>query len=375
MDCEVVVIGGSHHNTLGVVRSLGQKGIKPFVIIISKAKKSFVLQSKYAKGGLIIPSSEEIVLYVKKNLACGGKTIIISCADCVTCSFDQHYDELKERFIFFNGAEQGILSKLTNKYEMQHLAILCGLNVPRTDRVVYSVIPNSLIYPCVTKDVDNVTGSKHDMNVFQDRNQLTTFLQNRDSNYDILIQQFVEKDYEYQLIGCSLRKRNGEYDIIIPGHTKILRAQPVTNTGFLEYYTNDNFEFDRESCCKFIKACGYTGLFSMEFIRGKDGRDYFLEINFRNDGNAYVVTKAGVNLPYIYYLNAIGEDYSYEANHPIEVQVSMPVLKDFKTVLKGRVSFFQWVKDLRRTNCFFYRDKVDPKPMIAYLKELIISRI
>lgn len=52
---------------------------------------------------------------------------------------------------------------------------------------------------------------------------------------------------------------------------------------------------------RFMKEIGYTGLFSMEFIRGKDGKDYFLEINMRNDGNSYCATSAGCNLPFLFF--------------------------------------------------------------------------
>lgn len=147
----------------------------------------------------------------------------------------------------------------------------------------------------------------------------------------------------------------------------------MTNTGFLEYQSNEGFTYDYAACKKFLEACGYNGLFSLEFLRGKDGKDYFLEINFRNDGNAYVVTKAGVNLPYIYVLNALGKDYSNEVNRPITKQISMPVVKDFKLMLQGRVSPWRWIRDLVRTNCFFYADKVDSRVMWNYLKELFLG--
>lgn len=370
-----IVVGGNHHNTLGVVRALGQKGVSPFVIIVGNGKSSFVLKSRYIKGGLILPTSEDAVLYIKEEFSGQGRTIIYSCSDGVTCSLDNHYDELKDNFVFFNGKEQGRISRLTNKYEMQRLALMCGLNIPATIKIEGNTIPNGITYPCVTKDMDNVNGSKHDMKLFQNVEQLSNFLQKNNESKEILVQHYIDKELEFQLIGCSVINDKGEYDIIIPGHTKIIRAQPVTNTGFLEYYSNDGFSFDKDSCKNFIKACGYTGLFSIEFIRGKDGIDYFLEINFRNDGNAYVVTKAGVNLPYIFYLNALGKDYSAEAQRPIHMQVSMPVVKDFKTVLQGRVSILQWLKDLKRTNCFFYKDKKDPAPLRAYIKELLINRI
>lgn len=375
MDCCVVVIGGNHHNTLGVVRALGQKGINPFVIIVGNNKKSFVLKSKYVVGGLVLPRAEDAVNYLINDFYDQKKTIVFSCADSVTCALDLHFNELKTGFVFFNASEEGKLSRLTNKYEMQQLAVASGLHVPHTERIIDGIIPENIEYPCVTKDVDNIGGSKHDMKVFRNQEQLLLFLQHRKKKYDILVQKYIEKVLEYQLIGCSIRKSNGEYDVIIPGHTKILRAQPVTNTGFLEYLSNEGFEYDKNACRRFLEACGYTGLFSLEFLRDKKGNDYFLEINFRNDGNAYVVTKAGVNLPYIYYLNAIGEDYAKEVNRPIETQVSMPVIKDFKTVLQKKVSLLQWIKDLKRTNCFFYKDKEDPKPLRAYLKEIFTSRL
>lgn len=375
MDNNVIIIGGSHHNTLGVVRALGQKGLKPFVIIVGKGNDSFVLQSKYVADGIMVRSSDEAVVYVIDHFSDEKLTIIYSCTDSVTCSLDRYYDKLKTNCIFFNGKKAGKLNYLTNKYEMQQLAVACGLHIPLTVKITSEVMTDEIVYPCVTKDIDNVCGSKSHMKLFDNERQLNDYLHEHKNDYSMLVQQYIEKDLEYQLIGCSVQNSEGSYDVIIPGHTKILRAQPVTNTGFLEYYSNDGFEYDEEACKRFIEACEYTGLFSLEFIRGKDGKDYFLEINFRNDGNAYVVTKAGVNLPYIFFLNAIGEDYSSEVRKPISKQVSMPVIKDFKTVFQGRVSIFQWIKDLKRTNCFFYKDKEDPVPMRAYLIELIKNRI
>lgn len=45
---DAIVIGANHHNTLGVVRSLGEKGIKS-IIIIYNTKKTFIKKSKYVK--------------------------------------------------------------------------------------------------------------------------------------------------------------------------------------------------------------------------------------------------------------------------------------------------------------------------------------
>jgi hypothetical protein len=50
-------------------------------------------------------------------------------------------------------------------------------------------------------------------------------------------QQFVEKAFEFQLIGCSL---DGGREIIIPGVSVILRQSKSSNTGFLQYRELDD---------------------------------------------------------------------------------------------------------------------------------------
>ena len=52
---KVVVIGGLHHNTLGVIRALGEKGITSLnidVILVEQNvnKKNFIAKSKYISG-------------------------------------------------------------------------------------------------------------------------------------------------------------------------------------------------------------------------------------------------------------------------------------------------------------------------------------
>lgn len=38
----IIVIGGNHHNTLGVIRLLGYKGLRPYVILITNNNKPYI---------------------------------------------------------------------------------------------------------------------------------------------------------------------------------------------------------------------------------------------------------------------------------------------------------------------------------------------
>lgn len=371
---KVVVFGGSHHNTLGVVRGLGEKGIKPYVFISNKNNlDSLVLKSKYVEAGWIYKSDIDCLnKIIEKFTDNNNKTIIISTADSITSCLDLNFDKLKVDFIIPNGGKQGNLTYLMNKETMNDLAKQIGFNVAETWLLSDIITCEEIQYPCITKPIKSIAGSKSDIKICKTPSELRQFISSRDCGDRIQVQKYIERDFEYQLIGCSL---NGGGEVIIPGFTKIIRAANDTNTGLLRYLPISELEFDLDSCKKFIRACNYSGLFSLEFIRGKDGIDYFLEINFRNDGNAYSVTAAGVNLPYIWVKGSLNMDYEHEANQKIMPTLVMPELVDILQLFAGKVTLKKWLKDVKDTDCFIYYNKKDKKPFYYELKQMIIIKL
>lgn len=231
-------------------------------------------------------------------------------------------------------------------------------------------IPNDkekVEFPCITKAYVSSHGSKSDVVVCRNKEQLEGIMS---SNHDELFAQaYIDKLEEVQLIGCSLK---GGEEIIIPGMSKVLRSQPNTNTGFLEYGPIEPFYNDVVEKAKlYIKDCQYSGLFSFEIMRDKQDKIWFLEINFRNDGNAWCVTRSGVNLPVIWVKACLGEDYSYEIKTPKKI-VMMPEFQDIKLILQRKVSLIQWLRDWKRTDYFMEYDKNDPKPFWQFMKDRIL---
>ena len=184
------------------------------------------------------------------------------------------------------------------------------------------------------------------------------------------IQEFIDKDFEYQLIGCSTSK-----EIIIPGVSKILRPCKGSNTSFLHYTPMKEGFCDIEKCKEFVRRTGYRGLFSLEFLRDKQGKDYFMEINFRNDGNAICVTAAGMSLPYIWYLDCLGKDYSEEKAKPINPVYVMPDMAELKLLFTRQISFRDYIQDFRKTDRFMEYDSKDRKPFWKLLKYEICSKL
>jgi len=364
---EVIIIGGDHHNTLGVIRGLGKVNIKPYVAIISKkSKNSFVLKSKYVEKGWIFPSEELCLKFIFDNFSNNEyKPILISTSDSATSCLDLNYEKLIKHFFIPNGGSNGALTRLMNKEILCKLALEEGLNIPKSWVCIDDTFINEIKFPCIIKPIKSIMGSKDDIKIVNEKEELKQFYQKKNiSNY--LFQEYLDKEFEFQLIGCSL---DGGEEVIIPGYSKIFRSAYNTNTGFLEYKLSNSLDkelnIDLDKCKRLIKKCKYTGLFSIEFIKTKEQINYFLEINFRNDGNAYAVTAAGVNLPYIFvshFKKKIKMENALQQNRKIIV---MPEFVDFGQVIQHNISFFTWLKDVYKTDCFLVYDKKDLRPFLS----------
>jgi predicted ATP-grasp superfamily ATP-dependent carboligase len=67
---DVVLIGGNHHNGLGLVRSFGINGIKAYGIIVGEdAEMSFCRKSKYWKQTWAVKTEEEALVLLKKEFS------------------------------------------------------------------------------------------------------------------------------------------------------------------------------------------------------------------------------------------------------------------------------------------------------------------
>ena len=354
----VIVIGGNHHNTLGVIRSLGEKELQADVVLVTTDKRPFVGYCRYIQSLHIISHDCEIPSYLLANLKREDeKSVVICCSDASSSEIDLHAEALAPHFILPGADEQGRITRLMNKRLMSEMASECGLNVPQCFYPDYlPVCGSEVTLPCIIKPIVSKDGSKEDIRVCYQFDEINECVKHIGVG-KVQIQQFVDKDFEYQLIGCSM-----DNEVVIPGVSRILRPCKGSNTSFLHYETVDDGFCDLERCKEYVRRTGYRGLFSLEFLRDKNGYDYFMEINFRNDGNAICVTEAGVNLPYIWYLACTGQDYRDEMNKPIKASYVMPDCAELKLLLTGQISLREYMKDLRKTNRFMEYDRQDPKP-------------
>lgn len=368
---KVVVIGGDHHNTLGVIRSLGERGVSSDLILVSPSRLSFVDYSKYVTRCRKVDEVDSIV----DLLLCDykdeqEKPVVVCCSDSSSGIIDDNRDKLKPFFLLPGAEEQGRISFLMNKKRMAELAVEVGLNIPQT---VYISNPDKELtlinLPCIIKPLESRKGSKTEIAICKTLEDLNSYAASHDIRKD-QIQNFIDKVFEYQLIGCSTKN-----EIIIPGVSKILRPCKGSNTSYLHYTPLDENFCEIEKSKEFVRRTGYHGLFSLEFLRDKNGKDYFMEINFRNDGNAICVTASGMSLPYIWYLDCIEANYSDERNKRVDSVYVMPDMAELKLLATGQISIKEYISDFKKTDRFMEYDKKDKKPFWKLVKFHICKRL
>ena len=93
-----IIFGFDHYNTLGAVRSLGEKGILPIIVIWSN-KPYLTTSSKYAKYTHLVDSVKSgYNLILTKYGNESKKPFLYSCDDFVESYLDEHQNEVKEKF-------------------------------------------------------------------------------------------------------------------------------------------------------------------------------------------------------------------------------------------------------------------------------------
>ena len=366
---KVVIIGGVHHNTLGVVRSIGDSPIrKQHIILIlvgSDAKDNdYISKSKYLdkRNVFYLDNDTDIVPFLLNNDKREQK-VIICCSDGATEQI------IKNKHILTNYHCPSTvidIDVIMDKQAQSTFVKSLGMLVPNSAVIEKSKLVSSKWdeYPCIIKPIKSTCGGgKKDIKIAKSYDDLFDKI-NNDLSDIVQVQKYIEKKIEYQLIGCSLN--NGE-DIIIPGYTRILRQQRNTNTGYLEYGPLRNMQIDVDKVKNILKGFGYNGLFSMEFIRDYNNKDYYLETNIRNDGNGYCVKSAGVNLPFIWcYYSCFGELPS-EIETTVDRTINfIPDLEDVKLGC-NTIGVFRWINEFFKAESHAVYSLSDIRPFVCQL--------
>jgi predicted ATP-grasp superfamily ATP-dependent carboligase len=360
----IIVIGTDHPNTLGIIRSLGEEGIKPIVIILSNANnKSFVSKSKYIDKIFFVEEDQLLNFLLKKFSNNKIKPIIILSCDSAVSIIDNSLNGLERFFVVPNCNHlEGEITCLMNKAEMVSLACKAGLKVPES-KAIYNIdgifkAPEEVYFPCIVKPLLSKDGRKEDIKICQKYEELTEALEKLQRTYKaLLIQDYINFEEEIGIMGLTHQKLEKP---LLPLVVKKIR----TNNGSTTYgktVSITEIDIDVNKIERFLSNSKYEGIFDFEFVKA-DGEYYFIEIHFRNGAYGYAFTKAGINFPLLWIYSCL--DYIKE-QHVYKKISFMNEFADLKNIKAKKIGLIKWIKDFFCSNVYLYFNYRDISPFFT----------
>lgn len=362
-----VVIADDHYNSLGMIRSLGLRGI-PVVLVLISNGRSFVDKSKYVTECYKINRDEiKILETLQTIISRENKYAFFPLSDFAADILDRNY------LLFDNVLcphAKGDLKELMNKDKAKKIASACGLRVPKGKVIVAPFDVNWSEFPVVLKPLASMEGLKSDIVIVNNGQELCDELKVFfEKGYQrILLEEYIcgADEHMIEVMG----ERAEFHDCTFAGIISKVREFPIKN-GSTSYASivrkHQDIDFDKLN--NFIKQTGFIGLFDMEF-KYANGEAYFIECNFRNGAPGHEFTKQGFNIPSKW----IDEMMNYEVSKVLPKECRFMVEQmDILNVLKRDTSIMKWLREFLTADKLFW-DWKDMKPCISYYIEFIRQR-
>ena len=371
----VVVVGPSHVNALGVVRSLGEMGVRPFFVQLGH-HANFVRASKYLGGSTVISSAEEIVPYLTVlGRKLETKALLIATSDQSTAIVSQAYDKLS-RFFYLPHSIDGVgLEFKMDKLWQHDLASKYGIPTPKTWTIDNSSFDDiaQITYPCFTKSRNSLAGGKSNSYICDNQRELKEILSQTSDK--IIVQEQIKRVTEVDLLGFV----DDEGAICIPTgfYFLSLKSNSYGTKAFHDSaeHLGKKFDLDLKVISDFIQATGYRcGFFSVEFLVDQENRTFFTEINLRNDAYTYGATQYGANIHYGLYAKV----HKIKSKEWLRLKRPQTMIADqldfFDTVYKRKKSIWQWSREVKQFDTRLL-NKRDPLPSVRFVWDLVSKKL
>ena len=378
-DKPIALVTGLDITGLGVIRSLGRRGIP--VIGLDSNPKQIGLFSRYCKKLVCInPENEKEYINLLLDLGeqMNTKGVIFQGSDAHTSSILKYRNKL-ERYYEFPMANLEIIEKLINKKKFYKTLEKLNMPYPKTffPKDVSEVIQfgKEITYPYIVKPIFSTNFSKEfGVKVFQVNSEeelVKAYDKSTSSGYEVVIQEvIIGSDINVYGLGSYLNHKSEPIGIFI---YKKIRGYPK---GF-------------GTCClvesvwepeivklgmQFLQNINYHGISEVEFKKDlRDNKFKFIEMNPRAWWQNSLAARCGVDLPYMAYMDAMGKDVEkvISKKNGIKWLYMFNVLRSsFESISKGELSFIDGIKSLRGEKEYAIFAWDDPLPFFVSLFNL-----
>jgi len=370
---------------IGLVRSLGEEGVP--VIVAKEGTHPIERYSRYCLEYINLPNLETDEVSALEILEAVGKKykeklVAFFNGESDVLLFSKHRDRLGKYYNIVL-SEDDLIKKLVDKSEFAGLAERYKLPVPRT------IIPRTIEklhdligefkFPFILKpirqrdwhkdEIIDLLGGIRKAILITNRDEFDSYIDKLHSHIDrVMIQEYIpggdQQHYDFHVY----IDKSGVPRGYITGHK--MRIYPIH---FGQGCYTELVDEPRVAniCIEALLKIGYVGSANINLKLHPDTNEfYILEINPRFSLWTILDAACGVNLPFLQYKDALGQDI--ENLYPKINKIKwLWFSRDFKSMLDYRrcdeITFWQWIKsyDFGIKHVFHVFSFNDPCPYLA----------
>jgi predicted ATP-grasp superfamily ATP-dependent carboligase len=378
------VVLGLGQNGMATCRALGRLGIP--VIGIDTDLKQPSARTRYGRkvyckdflsGG---PGLVDCLLEIGRGLE--RKGVLLPSGDLNVSAVSEHRESLQDYFHMALPAKE-VIRMFLNKKLFYRFAMEKGFPIPPTffpqGPAEARDIAGHIAYPCLIKPFQpNAAWRKtFDTRLFI-ADSATTLLALYDRLFqvhqDLILQEYMPGPDSELYWGVTYLGAHGKPLAVWTGR-KLRQYPRGFGTATLAESRWDPWV--AEEAVTILQAMGHRGYGVVEFKR--DRRDGRLKITEVTGGRTWfphsLVTRSGINLPYIWYCDLLGRD----ARVPPSFTDGLKWIheeRDLKTVLlyflpEGELSLRSWLKSYGGRRTYAYAAWDDPRPLLAAMGRIL----
>ncbi len=372
----VIVTGGVNGvNNLGVVRSLGKRGVP--ILLLSSEKRDIVRYSRYVSKKITYPNPSEsedkfIDFLLQQGKRNDEKYVIIPTRDVEVLALSKYKKDL-EQFYLMPVPPFEIVEKFVNKKLFYQWLDRISAPHPKTyfanDVTEFSSIGREIPFPYIIKPAYvHLFGAEFNskclvINSHEELDFAIGKLKNK--NIDVFIQDIIPGNELYSLSTYLNRKSE---PLLICGYDKIRQYPPDFGIGSL--WKSNWRSGPIALSIKILKAIQYYGIAEPEFKKDpRDGEYKMLEINARSIVLNSLPAACGADITYTAYLDTIGKhpgDSVTAQNGIIWIDEVYDILSCLKQMKAGKLGIKEILKSWQGKKVSATFIWSDPLPFFTY---------
>lgn len=373
---------GSDYRALGVVRSLGRRGVP--VRVLASGDDRLATYSRYAVGVAEWPAAEDDQLTLLDRLARsdGHTWALIPSADESAAFVARNHEQLARTFVVTTPPWH-VLRWSYDKRCTHELAVAAGVDYPATiyprDR---RDLERSLVrFPVVLKPSVKPTFNRFTAAKAWRADDRATLLRRYDEACELVdpdtlfVQELIGGGGTTQLSYAALADAGEVLCSLVAQRTRQYPADFGRASTFVETIEDPGIA-DRSR--RLIEACSFSGLIEIEYkVDAATGRTLLLDLNPRVWGWHTLSARAGVDFPWLLWLRLCGEDLPEVSPQPGVrwARLSTDLPTSLSEIVHRRLSLRTYLNSLRPPleSAIFAWD--DPRPGLLELPLLLRTLI